>query len=127
MFSIFFSEHKSIDFSNILFDDDTIQEPSNIIIVLIRKSHTDGIVHSLPVIDRCCKWSGWDVDVRKLKFDGRDETRRISCDISKPTFLQEYVMKRKFVMLNFIYISVHVFNNSMFSKFQNDPVTEKFN
>ena len=100
MFSIFFLEHKSIDFSNILFDDDTIQEPSNIIIVLIRKSHTDGIVHSLPVIDRCCKWSGWDVDVRKLKFDGRDETKRISCDISKPNFRQEYVMKRKFVMLN---------------------------
>ena len=97
---MFISDHTSIDFSNILLDDDTIQELSNIIIVLIRKSNKNGIFHTHPAIDRCCKWSGWDVDVQKMKFDGRDETQRISCDISKPAFLQEYVMKRKFAMLN---------------------------
>ena len=98
--AIFFSDHKSIDFYDILFDDDVILEPSKIIIVLIRKSEKGGIVHSHPAIDRCCKWSGWGVDVQKLQFDGRDETKRISCNISESAFLHEYVLKRKFVMLN---------------------------
>ena len=98
--AIFFSDHKSIDFDDILFDYDVILEPSNIIILLIRKSEKGGIVHSHPAIDRCCKWSGWGVDVQKLQFDGRDETKRISCNIPESAFLQEYVLKRKFVMLN---------------------------
>ena len=85
-----------------MFDDDEdvdVEESSNIIIVLIRKSNAGHIVHNHSSIDRCCKSSGWEEDVHELKFDGNDKTKRISCDISKSSFLQEYVLKRKFTIL----------------------------
>ena len=59
----------------------------------------DKIIHTLPPIDRCCKSSGWDTDLHEVKPDRTDHMKRLSCDISKTNFTQEYVNKRSFVIL----------------------------
>ena len=60
---------------------------------------TDKIIHTLPPIDRCCKSSGWDTDLHEVKPDRTDHIKRLSCDISKKSFTQEYVNKRRFAIL----------------------------
>ena len=90
------SERKPIDFSNILFDDFDDLSALNIIIMVQRAD----IVHTHPRVDRCCKSSGWETDLHELRRQKKkDEIKRLSCDISKTLFIQEYVNKRKFAIL----------------------------
>ena len=59
----------------------------------------DRIVHSQPKLDRCCKSSGWDQNVRNLKFDTEDNIPSVFCSITKHDFFQSYVKRRKPVIL----------------------------
>ena len=68
-------------------------------ILQTRNVKRNKITHSHTKIDRCCKSFGWDQDVRHIKFNGRDRITRIPCTISKKYFVQNYVLKRKHVIL----------------------------
>ena len=90
------SARNIFEFSNLIFGDgDDISAMSMIIII-----KTDKIAHSQPEIDRCCKSSGWDIDLQELKHKRQYEIERKSCNISKKVFIQEYVKKRKIVVLS---------------------------
>ena len=99
---IFFSECNEFDFSDMQLNDDGIHKASDIIILRIRNITRDQVTHSIPVINRCCKSSGWNHDVnqlnKELKF--KDSISRIPCNISKSSFLRDYVMKRNCVILS---------------------------
>ena len=78
-----------IDFSDLEMSNDT---NDNIVINLELKSK---IHHTLPLIDRCCKFKG-----KILKYNKIDtEMERISCHITKKEFKKEYIDKRRVVML----------------------------
>ena len=53
------------------------------------------IRHTFPPIDRCCHVNG-----RILKFDNIDDIDRIQCNITSNDFKNDYVDKRKPVILN---------------------------
>ena len=90
------SARNTVEFSNLIFDDgDDISALSMIIII-----KRDKIVHGQPEIDRCCKSSGWDIDLQELKHKRKYDMKRESCNISKTIFEQEYVNKRKIVVLS---------------------------
>ena len=99
---IFFSECNEFDFSDMQLNDDGIHKASDIIILRIRNITRDQVTHSIPVINRCCKSSGWDQDVNQLnsEFIIKDSISRIPCSISKLAFLKDYVMKRNCVILS---------------------------
>ena len=86
----------TVDFSNLIFDDGDDLSALSIIIIIRR----DKIIHSHQHIDRCCKSSGWDIDLEELKHVRSYDIARESCDISKKIFMQQYVNKRKIVVLS---------------------------
>ena len=92
--------YEFIDFSKIQFNKDNFNEARNIIILRTRNISNKNIIHSHTNVDRCCKSRSSDIfDVPELVYDGKDEIERISCDITKESFLREYVKKRRPVML----------------------------
>ena len=98
----FFLECNTFEFSDLQPNHDDMAKASNIILLRIRNITNDRVTHRLPVIDRCCKSSGWDQDVNQLnrEFIIKDSISRIPCNISKPAFLKDYVMKRNCVILS---------------------------
>ena len=54
----------------------------------------DKISHTFPPVDRCCRSDG-----KGLRFDGIDNMVRIHCNVSSNFFQNEYVNKRKLVIL----------------------------
>ena len=87
-----------IDFSKIDFSAESLDKTSNVLIIRIRNVTNAQIVHNLPKINRCCKASHASHD-KHLSFPGKDNIKRISCDIHKKEFLQEYVIKRRAIIL----------------------------
>lgn len=61
---------------------------------IINLRMTEKIKHTLLPIDRCCQSNG-----KRIKFDGIDDMERIQCNISTKDFQDEYVNKRKPVIL----------------------------
>ena len=88
-----------MDFSKIHFHDDDIHKATNIIILRIRNVKKDKINHSVMNLDRCCKSNGWFDTVNTLKFGGKDDIERISCNMTKKLFLSDYVRQRNHVIL----------------------------
>ena len=70
--------YHAIDFSDIDFKGDSASR-----IVLRLYVSRKLVKHTLPIIDRCCRLNG-----RKISYDGVDDIKRISCDISKEEFLK---------------------------------------
>ena len=97
-----FLECNKFEFSDIHQNHDDIAKASNIVILRIRNITKDQVTHSLPLVDRCCKSDGWDQDVNQLnrEFIIKDSISRIPCNISKSSFLKDYVMKRNCVILS---------------------------
>ena len=91
--------HEFIDFSKLKFSlgSENVNKINDVIIIRIRKVMGGSIVHKLPSLNRCCKLANDMSD--DLTFSGIDEVPRIPCNIKKKTFLQEYVKKRKPVIL----------------------------
>ena len=79
--------------------DKTINDHLKWIVLKTKDVAHDRIVHSQPKLDRCCKSSGWDQNVRDLKFDTKDNIPRVSCTITKHDFLQSHLKQRKPVIL----------------------------
>ena len=102
LYIFLFLECNKFEFSDIHQNHNDIAKASNIVILRIRNITKDQVTHSLPLIDRCCKSSGWDQDVNQLnrKFIIKDSISRIPCNISKRAFLKDYVMKRNCVILS---------------------------
>ena len=80
-------------YSEFDFSDLEMMEDTNDSIILNLKLR-DKIHHSFQVLDRCCKFKE-----KSLRYDKIDNMNRISCNITKDEFLQEYVKKRIPVML----------------------------
>ena len=99
---IFFLECNEFEFSDMQLNHDGIHKASDIIILRIRNITRYQVTHSIPVINRCCKSSGWNHDVNQLNKDlkFKDSISRIPCNISKSSFLKDYVMKRNCVILS---------------------------
>ena len=92
--------YRTIDFSKIQIHKDEFNSSSTVILLRTRNVKRGKITHPHDQIDRCCRSSGWEEDVHQLRFGGNDNIGRIPCDISKTSFLRDYVMKRKSVILN---------------------------
>ena len=90
---------RSIDVSKIQFSHDDIHAAQSVVILRTRNVKKGKITHTLPKIDRCCKSSGWDHDANQLVCDVDDKTERIFCNISKKSFKQNYVNRRKYVII----------------------------
>ena len=98
-----FSGYKKFEFSDVhKYSKGSVNKDSSVIILRIRNVSKHQVSHNLPRIDRCCKSSGWDKDLKHLDKNlmANDLTERISCNISKNSFIKDYVMKRKVVILN---------------------------
>ena len=98
---------KHFEFADFQPSNNGLNDGSNLIIIRIRNVRTHLVTHNLPRIDRCCKSSGWEKDVRdlnnhffRMKFLQNFKTERTSCNISKKSFVNDYIMKRKFVILS---------------------------
>ena len=102
LYIFLFLECNKFEFSDIHQNHDDIAKASNIVILRIRNITKDQVTHSLPLVDRCCKSDGWDQDVNQLnrEFIIKDSISRIPCNISKSSFLKDYVMKRNCVILS---------------------------
>ena len=100
--TFFFLECNEFDFSDMQLNHDGIHKASDIIILRIRNITRDQVTHIIPVINRCCKSSGWNHVInqlnKELKF--KDSISRIPCNISKSFFLNDYVMKTNCVILS---------------------------
>ena len=75
-----------------------MNETGNVLIIRIRNVPNGQIAHTLPKLDRCCKLDET-ASSEPLHFTGKDDIKRISCDIDKREFLREYVKKRRAVIL----------------------------
>ena len=98
-----FLGYKKFEFSDVhKYSKGSLNKDSSVIILRIRNVSKHQVNHNLPRIDRCCKSSGWDKDLKHLdkQLLANDLTERISCNISKKSFIKDYVMKRKVVILN---------------------------
>ena len=98
-----FLGYKHFEFSDLLkYSKVSLNKDSSVVILRIRNVSKHQVTHNLPQIDRCCKSSGWDKDLKHLdkQLMANDLTERISCNISKKSFIKDYVMKRKVVILN---------------------------
>ena len=98
---------RNFDFADFQPSNNKLDEDSSLIILRIRNVRGHQVTHSLPRIDRCCKSSGWKKDVLDLNnyfFRMHSlqnfKTERTSCNISKNSFANDYIMKRKFVILS---------------------------
>ena len=102
LYIFLFLECNKFEFSDIHQNHNDIAKASNIVILRIRNITKDQVTHSLPLVDRCCKSGGWDQDVNQLnrEFIIKDSISRIPCNISKSSFLKDYVMKRNCVILS---------------------------
>ena len=102
LYIFLFLECNKFEFSDIHQNHNDIAKASNIVILRIRNITKDQVTHSLPLVDRCCKSDGWDQDVNQLnrEFIIKDSISRIPCNISKSSFLKDYVMKRNCVILS---------------------------
>ena len=96
----FETEHNYIDFSKLnLFAHEKLSLQNNKLLLPIRNNQKGRIVQGNRSVDRCCKSAkpaGFD---STLRFSGKDEIPRISCDIEKTIFFRDYIQKRKPVML----------------------------
>ena len=97
---------KNFEFADFQPNRNRLDEGSNVIMLRIRNVRRHQVTHNLPRIDRCCKSSGWEKDLRdlnnrffRLKFRHKS-TERIPCTTSKKSFVNDYIMKRKFVILS---------------------------
>ena len=75
-----------------------MNETGNVLIIRVRNVPNGQIVHIRSKLDRCCKLHD-KASNEPLHFTGKDEIKRISCDIDKKEFLQDYVKKRRAVIL----------------------------
>ena len=97
---------RNFDFADFQPSRNRLDEGSNVIMLRIRNVRRHQVTHNLPRIDRCCKSSGWEKDLRdlnnlffRMKFLHKS-TERIPCTTSKESFVNDYIMKRKFVILS---------------------------
>ena len=91
------TELHQIDFANITLHD---EDSTNFIILKIRNVKKGKIYHTQRSVNRCCKTS----DSQKTVFQDyssfiKDNIPRISCDINKQLFFNNYIEKRIAVML----------------------------
>ena len=75
--------YSKIDFSDFVLSED----PEDFILLNLNLSSK--IQHTFPTIDRCCKFTG-----KQVEYDGIDNMERISCKMSKEEFSKEYINKR---------------------------------
>ena len=88
-----------MDFSQIQFNGDKLNGSKSIIILRLRNIKHENVVHAHDKIDRCCKSSDLHQDIQNLVPSSKDNIERISCDITKKSFLINYVQKRQPVIL----------------------------
>ena len=88
-----------MDFSHIQFNEGNLNESKSIIILRLRNVKYENIIHTHDKIDRCCKSSDLYQDIQNLVPTSMDNIERISCDITKESFLRNYVKKRQPVIL----------------------------
>ena len=89
---------ESIDFSNIDFNAESLNQTKSMIAIRIKNNKKDVITESPISIDRCCK--PFMVEPNVLKMSSiKDRIPRAPCNMSSANFLSKYVQKRKAVIL----------------------------
>ena len=85
----------TINFSRINFNEQNLNQTSNIILLKIKDVKKGSIGQNLTLIDRCCKRFKVEPNITSIK----DEIPRASCNMTKEKFYLNYVQKRKSVIL----------------------------
>ena len=89
---------ENIDFSNIHFNTENLNQTKSMIAIRIKNNKKDAVTESSISIDRCCK--PFMVEPTLLNISSiKDRIPRAPCNMSNADFLSKYVQKRKAVIL----------------------------
>ena len=89
---------EAINFSNIQFKDENLNQTNSIMVIKIKDNRKGSIAHTPISIDRCCKSFTVEPNISNISSI-RDIIPRASCNMTKEDFLSKYVQKRKALIL----------------------------
>ena len=89
---------KAINFSNIQFKEEYLNQTNSIIVIKIKDNRKGSIAHTPISIDRCCKSFTVEPNISNISSI-KDIIPRASCNMTKEDFLSKYVQKRKSLIL----------------------------
>ena len=89
---------EAINFSNIQFKDEYLNQTNSIIVIKIKDNRKGSIAHTPISIDRCCKSFPVEPNISNISSI-KDIIPRASCNMTKEDFLSKYVQKRMALIL----------------------------
>ena len=89
---------EAINFSNIQFKEENLNQTNSIIVIKIKDNRKGSIAYTPISIDRCCKSFTVEPNISNISSI-KDTIPRASCNMRKEDFLSKYVQKRKSLIL----------------------------